>query len=152
MNVSTGEPEGRWKAWGKWLRLLGVAVAGIWMQRHSEQDMAILAVMGAVLAVMCWRMRLTGQQIELLIEQHPVQLNLYTDISRRVWLEWKSRGAAGRSCIRAPYHEGWGDHALTLEGKQYSLRIFVKPFADGYLVSNYGRGFDMVVVRNTWTW
>lgn len=147
--VSTGEPDGKWKAWAKWLRLLGVTVAGAWLLHHSEQDVAIVLVLGTVLAVMCARMRLTEQHLELLIDGHSVQLNLYTDISRRVWLEWKSREQAVRSCIRERYHEGWLDHGLALGGKQYSLRIFVKPFGNGYLVSNAGRGFDMVVVRNT---
>lgn len=149
MHVSTGEPDGQWKAWVKWLRLLGVLVSGLWLLRHSEQDIAIVLVLGTVLSVMLFRMRLTGQRLDLLIDQHPVQVNLYTDISRRVWIECRNEGAVLRSCIRKPYEEGWLDHDIALSGKQYRVRIFVKPFGSGYMMSNVGRGFDMVVVRNT---
>ena len=149
MHVSTGEPDGKWKAWVKWLRLAGVVLASIWLLRQSEHDIAILLVSGTVLAVMCARLRLTGQRLELLIDRRPVQLTLYTDLSRRVWLEWKGGERAVRSCIREPYQEGWLDHDIVLYGKRYSLRIFVKPFGSGYMMSNVGRGFDMTVVRNT---
>lgn len=148
-HVSTGEPDGKWKAWAKWLKLLGVLAVGGWLVRQSEQHIAVILVWAAILAVMCFRIRRTEQCLELLIDRHPVRLNIYTDISRRVWIEWKSREQAGRSCIREPYQEGWLDHVITLDGRQYSLLIFVKPFGDGYLVSNVGRGFEMVVVRNT---
>jgi hypothetical protein len=150
LEASTGEPDGKWKAWIKWLRLAGVVAAGTWLLRLSEQDLAILLVLAVVLAVMCFRLRLTEQRIELLVDGHPVQLKLYTDVSRRVWLEALSEGRLERSCIMQAYHQGWLDHALALGGKRYALRIFVKTHGDGYLVSNKGRGFDMVVVRNTW--
>ena len=152
LEASTGEPDGKWKAWFKWLRLLGVAAAGTWLLRLSEQDGAMLLVLAVILAVMCFRLRLTGQRIELLIDGHPVRLDLYTDVSRRVWLEARSQGGLERSCIMQPYHQGWLDHALTLGGKRYVLQIFVKTYGDGYLVSNRGRGFDMVVLRNTCAW
>ncbi|MFN3790017.1 hypothetical protein [Massilia sp.] len=149
-NASTGEPERSWQAWVKWLRLLGVALVGGWLLARSEQDTAIVLLFGALFAVLCSRLRLTAQRVELLIDGQAVQLMLYTDVSRRVWIACKSRNDCARACIMAPYSQGWVDHAINLDGKQYTLRILVKPFGAGYLVSNYGRGFDMVVVRNSW--
>jgi hypothetical protein len=149
-NASTGEPDSNWKAWVKWLRLLGVVLVAVWLLAHSEQDVAIVLVFGALFAVLCSRLRLTAQRVELLIDGKAVRLMLYTDVSRRVWIESKSPNNGARACVMAPYSQGWVDHAVTLDGKQYTLRILVKPFGAGYLVSNYGRGFDMVVVRNSW--
>eukprot|EP01034_Spumella_vulgaris_P035495 gene35495-43762_t len=80
----------------------------------------------------------------------PVQVNLYTDASRRTWIKWKSQRTAILSCIREPYSTGWVDHEIALDGKQYRLRILVKPIGDGYMISNHGRGFEMVVLRHTY--
>lgn len=152
-DVSTGEPVGRWRAWIKWLRLLAVVLAGIWLARLLDQSIAVLFVLAVVIVVMLVRFRLAEQRLDLLIDGHPVQLNLYTDPSRRVWLESRSVGRLARSCITTPYQQGWLEHALILNGKRYVLRIFVKTSVGaGYLVSNHGRGFDMVVLRNTCAW
>lgn len=151
-DVSTGAPSDQWKAWGKWLRLLGVLAAGTWLLSYSGQNPVVLLALAVVAGVMCFRMRLTEQRLDLLVDGRPVQLNLYTDVSRRVWLESRSSGTLVRSCLMASYHEGWIDHVLRLGGKPYPLRILVKPYGDGYLVSNQGRGFDMAVLRNTCPW
>ncbi|MCC2974221.1 hypothetical protein [Massilia sp. IC2-476] len=151
-NVSTGEPDGQWKGWIKWLRLLGVLVAGIWLQKLWNQDIVVLLMMTVVLVVMLARLRLTEQRLDLLIDRHPVQLNLYTDPSRRVWLESRSDGVFERCRITDPYYQGWLDHTLTLRGRPYRLRIFVKTYGCGYMVSNYERGFEMRVLRNTCVW
>lgn len=151
-DVSTGAPDDRWKAWGKWLRLFGVVAAGTWLLRLTDQHLAVVLGLAALVVAMCYRLRLTEQRLDLLVDGRPVQLNLYTDMSRRVWLESRSGDTLVRTCIMPSYHQGWLDHVLRFGGKPYSLRIFVKPYGDGYLVSNQGRGFDMVVLRNTCVW
>lgn len=151
-NVSTGEPDNQWKAWGKWLRLFGVVAAGTWLLRVSDQHIVVVLGLAAIVAVMCVRLRLTEQRLDLLVDGRPVQLNLYTDMFRRVWLESRSAGTLVRTCIMHSYQQGWRDHVLGLGGRQYSLRVLVRPYGDGYLVSNQGRGFDMVVLRNSCAW
>ncbi len=151
-NVSTGAPDGKWKAWVKWLRLFSVILAAVWLLRYSEQHPVVALVCGALVVLVCARTRLSAQCLDLLIDGHPVQLTLYTDVSRRVWIEWTSRNERVRARIMEPYCQGWVDHDICLGGRQYSLRIFVEHFGGGYLVSNHGRGFDMVVLRNTCAW
>jgi hypothetical protein len=99
---------------------------------------------------MLYRYRLSEQRFELLIEQRPVRLTLYMDVRRRVWIEWNSQSGAGRACIgQSPGFSIWLDHEIELSGRQCDFRILVKKFPDGYMISNYGRGFDMKVLQNT---
>ncbi len=150
--VSTSEPDGKWKGWIKWLRLLGVLVAGIWLQKLSNWNVPVLLVLAVFFVFMLTRLRLTEQRLDLLVDRRPVQLNLYTDPSRRVWLESRSDGVLERCRITDPYYQGWLDHTITLHGRPYTLRILVKPYGDGYMVSNHERGFEMLVLRNTCVW
>jgi hypothetical protein len=151
MNVSTGEPDGKWKTWVKWILLAGVTLGGSWAVGLSQQDIGVSLGYAVTVGVLIYRFHITGQRFDLLIDRHPVRVNLYTDKSRRTWIDWKSQGTAARSCIRESYCTGWVDYEIALQGKQYQLRIFVKPIGDGYMISNYGRGFDMVVLRHTYS-
>jgi hypothetical protein len=150
MDVSTAEPGGKWKRWVKWLRLTVVLLAGIWLVKLSHHNAAVWLAWIAAVVVLMYRFRITEQRFDLLVDRQPVQVNLYTDASRRTWIKWKSQRTAILSCIREPYSTGWVDHEIALDGKQYRLRILVKPIGDGYMISNHGRGFEMVVLRHTY--
>jgi hypothetical protein len=149
MNVSTGEPDGKWKTWVKWIVLLLVSLAAALAAEACEPNVGIALAWATAILLCLWRFPIAAQRFDLLIDQHAVQVNLYTDSFRRTWISWKSRDAAGRSCLGAPYFSGWVNHAIPLGGKQYQLRILIKPVADGYMISNYGRGFEMRVIRHT---
>lgn len=149
MNVSTGEPDGKWKTWVKWIVMVLVSLAAVWATETCEQNTGIALAWAAAIFFCLWRFHIAAQRFDLLIDQHAVQVNLYMDSFRRTWISWKHRDAAGRSCIGAPSFSGWVKHAIPLEGTQYPLRIFIKPAAGGYMISNYGRGFEMNVIRHT---
>lgn len=102
-----------------------------------------------VLPVLLYRFRLAEQRLELLIEQHVVQVTLFMDIRNRVWIDWSSQHSRGRACIgKWPRVPIWLDHEIELGGRRYNLRIDAKHFPGGYMVSNVGRGFHMKVIDN----
>jgi hypothetical protein len=150
MDVSTGEPSGKWKQWARWLPLVGFAFMSVWALRGSQNAVGVgLALLGAF-AVITYRYRLTEQRFELLIDRHHVDLVFYSDTRGRIWIEWYSEGKVQRTCLGQSWGNSvWLDHEIELGGKRYQLRIYVKPYPDGFMISNVGRGFDMVVLNNT---
>lgn len=149
MNVSTGDPSGRWKPWIRWIRVIVVMLAGAWFVQFSEKNLAVIFAWVGVLAVLIYRLRVSEQRFDFLIDQQPVQITLYADKSRRTWIEVSSRSGTVRSCLLEAYCTGWIDYEIALDTKRFQLRILVKPIGAGYLISNYGREFDMVVLNNT---
>lgn len=149
INVSSGEPSGRWKIWAKWFALMALPliVALVIASTQLGRDYPFLIFV--VLPVLLYRFRLAEQRLELLIEQHVVQVTLFMDIRNRVWIDWSSQHSHGRTHIgnwpRVPI---WLDHEIELGGRRYNLRIYAKHFPGGYMVSNAGRGFHMKVIDN----
>lgn len=149
-HASSGEPAGRWKLWAKWLRLVAAWAAGMWVAGQAEDRQAATLAVCAVLVVLMLRYRFLEQQFDLLIDGRPVRVKLYMNVQGRVWIAWTSAGVVRRARIGQWRQVGaWLDHEIGLGARRYPLRIYAKPGAGGYMISNVGRGFEMAVLRNT---
>lgn len=150
MDVSTGTPDGKWKPWVRWIALMAVIFCGAWTISRTQlgRDYAFLILVA--LAITIYRYRLSKQRVDLLIENFRVSLTLYMDIRNRIWVEWRSHTAAGKSCLGKSFNVPiWLDHEIGLGGQNYKLLIYAKRFPAGYMISNSGRGFQMTVLRNS---
>ncbi|MBQ5946970.1 hypothetical protein [Massilia sp. ST3] len=151
MHEITGEPAGKWKAWVKWIWLAIALLGGAWIVGMSRQDTGVTLAWAAVILFMMVRFRITEQRFDLLVDRHPVRVDIYTDKRRRTWIQWKSRGATMRACIQEAYCTGWVNHDITLDERTYPLRILVKPIGDGYMVFPASREFEMRVIRHSYS-
>lgn len=150
MHVSSGEPGQGWKRSVKWLRLAVVLLIGTWLVVLTQQPTAIIVAGAAAVAVLLFRFRFTEQRFDLLIDRQPVRLHMYTDVSDRTWIRWTSGETTVRACIGEGRGSRWADYEIVLDEKSYRLRIWIRPLGDGYMISNYGREFEMAVLRNTY--
>jgi hypothetical protein len=150
MSISTSDPSGRWKLWAKWLALITVGYPVLYLSLVLRPVLSGAEwFLFPFIIVMLAKYPPVKQRFDLVIDGYPVRIMLYMNILGRIWINWKSGAVQGKSCIGKSYGVPiWLDHKINLNGKQFSLRIYAKRFPDGYMISNYGRGFDMEVTYN----
>ena len=150
MSISTREPSGKWKLWAKWLALIVAVYPVLYLSlKYRSVLNGAEWFLIALLIVALSKYRPVKQRFDLVIDGYPVRVTLYMNVLGQIWINWTSGADQGKSCIGKSYGVPiWLDHKINLKGKQFNLRIYAKRFPDGYMISNYGRGFDMAINYN----
>jgi hypothetical protein len=148
-NVSSGDPRDRWKLWANWFALLAISFALAWVVGATRIGREYPYVFLGAMFFALYRHRMLVQHLDLVVEQKLVHVTLFLDVRSRIWIDWNSQGFSGRACIGKSFRiPTWLDYEIELDRQRYNLRIYAKKYPDGYMISNYGRGFEMTVVDN----